>query len=290
VTAAKTTHEAAEALATFCDAWEAGGLPETIAATADAARDGEAPGMRRRKLTVTRLRAVLARNAELEDENARMHTWAGLMSLLDQHYPADVFDGASNDPGPRIVALAREVGRLRDERDAAVAENARMREERKQLTAEAHELRTSLNQNRAARTEWLDLSFGGCDDAAALRAAEARMIETQRRRTTAQTVWMAAAARIATLDDRFAPTKRANAIALESDAAPQQPAPPERCSCGCPKVGDGCDCRFCNEPYPEQPPQCSSYVHPDFVGDQEIRCELPDGHQWHRNGERTWTP
>jgi hypothetical protein len=25
---------------------------------------------------------------------------------------------------------------------------------------------------------------------------------------------------------------------------------PDRCSCGCLKIGDGCDCRFCNEPYP----------------------------------------
>jgi hypothetical protein len=64
--------QAAEALATFCNAWEAGGLSETIAVTADAAHDGEAPGMRRRKLTLTQLRAVLARNAELEAENARM--------------------------------------------------------------------------------------------------------------------------------------------------------------------------------------------------------------------------
>lgn len=46
-------------------------------------------------------------------EVERLHSWAGLMSLLDEHYPADVFTGDSDDPGPRIVALTREVERLR---------------------------------------------------------------------------------------------------------------------------------------------------------------------------------
>lgn len=41
-------------------------------------------------------------------------TWAGLLSILDEHYPADVFmGGEGSDPGPRIVALAREVAQLR---------------------------------------------------------------------------------------------------------------------------------------------------------------------------------
>lgn len=50
----------------------------------------------------------------LRAEVERLHTWAGLMSLLDEHYPADVMTGESGDPGPRIVALTREVERLRD--------------------------------------------------------------------------------------------------------------------------------------------------------------------------------
>jgi hypothetical protein len=28
----------------------------------------------------------------------------------------------------------------------------------------------------------------------------------------------------------------------------------ERCPCGCPKIGNGCNCHFCNEPYPTQQP------------------------------------
>lgn len=40
----------------------------------------------------------------------------------------------------------------------------------------------------------------------------------------------------------------------------------------------------------ELAPQCVSHAHPDFAGEQKIRCELPDGHFLHRSGERTWTP
>lgn len=29
-------------------------------------------------------------------------------------------------------------------------------------------------------------------------------------------------------------------------------AAPATCECGCPKVGDGCDCRFCDQPHPTQ--------------------------------------
>jgi len=42
--------------------------------------------------------------------------------------------------------------------------------------------------------------------------------------------------------------------------------------------------------WPDGRPQCTSHAHPDFIEDPTIRCELPDGHAWHRNGERTWTP
>ena len=57
--------------------------------------------------------AALERAERLEKEIERLHTWAGLMSVLDEHYPADVFDGSSGDPGPRIVALIREINGLR---------------------------------------------------------------------------------------------------------------------------------------------------------------------------------
>ena len=54
--------------------------------------------------------------SELLAEVERLHTWDGLMSLLDEHWPDDIFptlrDDASRDPGPRIVSLLRWVEQL----------------------------------------------------------------------------------------------------------------------------------------------------------------------------------
>lgn len=57
---------------------------------------------------------------ELVAEIERLHTWDGLMSLVDEHYPTDIFphfagvpDNPDRDPGPRILSLLREVERLR---------------------------------------------------------------------------------------------------------------------------------------------------------------------------------
>ena len=44
-------------------------------------------------------------------------SWAGLNTLLDDHYPPDVFTGSSGDKGPRIVALTRALERAEAERD-----------------------------------------------------------------------------------------------------------------------------------------------------------------------------
>lgn len=61
------------------------------------------------------------RTYRLAAELERLHSWDGLMSLLDEHWPEDVFptvpDDASRDPGPRIVALLR----VRDRLAAALA-------------------------------------------------------------------------------------------------------------------------------------------------------------------------
>lgn len=40
-------------------------------------------------------------------------SWTWLMAVLDEHYPPELFDGSSGDPGPQIVALAQDVNRLR---------------------------------------------------------------------------------------------------------------------------------------------------------------------------------
>ena len=60
---------------------------------------------------------VEAQAGEIE----RLRTWSGLMSLLDEHYPLEVFNGSSDDPGPRIVVLVREIDQLRQQRAAALA-------------------------------------------------------------------------------------------------------------------------------------------------------------------------
>lgn len=43
----------------------------------------------------------------IEEELERLHTWDGLMGLLDEHYPAHIFTGVSGDEGARIVVLTR---------------------------------------------------------------------------------------------------------------------------------------------------------------------------------------
>jgi len=59
--------------------------------------------------------SVGADRDRLAAELAELRTWRGLMSLLDEHWPADVFDGSSDDPGARIAVLMREVDLLRTE-------------------------------------------------------------------------------------------------------------------------------------------------------------------------------
>lgn len=56
---------------------------------------------------------------ELIAEIERLHSWDGLMSLVDEHYPEDIFptmeDRPNRDPGPRIVSLLRTVDELRNQ-------------------------------------------------------------------------------------------------------------------------------------------------------------------------------
>lgn len=54
---------------------------------------------------------------DAETEIERPPTWTELMSILDTHYPADIFDGSSGDMGPRLVRLARVI----DEQTAEIA-------------------------------------------------------------------------------------------------------------------------------------------------------------------------
>jgi hypothetical protein len=66
---------------------------------------------------------LLAEVERLTAELDRLHSWDGLMELMDEHWPADIFptrpDDPNRDPGPRIVSLLRWVAGLASERDAA---------------------------------------------------------------------------------------------------------------------------------------------------------------------------
>ena len=68
------------------------------------------------------VRDVLALTGEIR----RLHSWGGLLSLLDQHWPADIFpmaeqlDAAKStrrDTGPVVLGLIRWVDKLTAERD-----------------------------------------------------------------------------------------------------------------------------------------------------------------------------
>jgi hypothetical protein len=56
-------------------------------------------------------------------------SWQGLMSLLDEHWPAEIFIGDSGDEGPRIIALIRAVDAERESRLRWAEEAARLQAE-----------------------------------------------------------------------------------------------------------------------------------------------------------------
>lgn len=56
-------------------------------------------------------RALRGEVERLRAEVERLHSWDGLMELLDEHWPASIFptmpDREDRDPGPRIISLIR---------------------------------------------------------------------------------------------------------------------------------------------------------------------------------------
>lgn len=84
---------------------------------ASAALNARERAMRATVIDVLDLRdALAAARAEID----RLNTWDGLLSILDEHYPAEVFE-KSPDPGARIVTLTRHLAAAREE-------NGRLRE------------------------------------------------------------------------------------------------------------------------------------------------------------------
>jgi hypothetical protein len=68
---------------------------------------------------------------EMAAEISHLHSWDGLMSLLDEHWPQSIFpttlDHPARDPGPRIVSLLRWVDNLRAQVELQTAEVERLR-------------------------------------------------------------------------------------------------------------------------------------------------------------------
>jgi hypothetical protein len=117
-----------------------------------------------------RLQAAMQVIDGLRAEVNRLHSWAGVMSLLDEHYPDTIFptlpDREGRDDGPRIVSLLRTFNIFRHEIDAHEGELGDMRA---QLTAAETDL--------AAANAALDSVSDLLDEARVqrARAAYARM-------------------------------------------------------------------------------------------------------------------
>lgn len=104
--------------------------------------------------------------AEKEEVLARLHTWQGLMSLLDEHYPPEVFDRSSGDEGPRVVALVREIDRLRSHNTALVALNSA---EHDNYEVRASDLEADLGVERSSRQAWAEEAMRLQEEIAAQR-------------------------------------------------------------------------------------------------------------------------
>jgi hypothetical protein len=74
------------------------------------------------------LEVAIEEVGKLERELERLHSWDGLMELLDEHWPASMIptreDTDGRDTGPRIVSLMRWLDMTRAERDDALKQLA----------------------------------------------------------------------------------------------------------------------------------------------------------------------
>lgn len=111
---------------------------------------------------------------ELVAEVERLHSWDGLISLVDEHYPADIFptepDRDTRDPGPRIISLLRVCDELRSARpmhpvydDLAAERLDGIRDERDELLVRVDELTEELAVFRRQQPD---------DDAAKVRRVQ----------------------------------------------------------------------------------------------------------------------
>lgn len=97
-------------------------LDELTADGGDAAH-GETLGSAAR-VVMAECHRLSVEHAALVAEVDGFHSWSGLMGLLDEHWPDDIFptlaDDTKRDAGARIVSFMRWVDRVTSERDAAI--------------------------------------------------------------------------------------------------------------------------------------------------------------------------
>jgi hypothetical protein len=86
-----------------------------------------------------------AEHAEVE----RLHSWDGLLELLDEHWPEDIFptepDSETRDTGPRIVSLLRWVERLQAELAETVKGHMEYRRQMADRRAEWDALKAAIS-------------------------------------------------------------------------------------------------------------------------------------------------
>lgn len=102
--------------------------------------------------------AIAALYWERDRLERALHSYDGvkalLRSLLDEHYPADLFAGKSSDEGDLLVAAARRTEQALAERDAALARAERAEAQVVVLRASLMEIAThALAALRGARDE-----------------------------------------------------------------------------------------------------------------------------------------
>ena len=121
---------------------------QVLARAAAAIADWQQQRLRARDVTPTatavHLHSLLDQErAETQEliESMVPKTWDGLVALLDEVYPDDVFptaiDDPSRDPGPRLLSLTRRLADTTTERDALAAQIGRVRALHRPTTVEA---------------------------------------------------------------------------------------------------------------------------------------------------------
>ena len=117
-----------------------------------------------------------AEKAEALIEDMVPKTWDGLLALLDEVYPDDVFptlpDDPARDAGPRAVSLIRYARRVEAERDALRAERDALAAQVERVRALADVLDSEGRETAALGGVYRQgLGDSACDAAARIRAA-----------------------------------------------------------------------------------------------------------------------